>query len=354
MKLQINLSYIIVLILKITLILSEDFYKLLGIEKSASQKEMKSAYRKLSAKYHPDKNPGDKEAQEMFIKINRAYETLTDPEKKKIYDIYGEEGLAKENQLSEQNKQRGQNAYVEVEVELEELYNGATKSLNIQKNIVCPECHGTGGKLGKTTQCPKCQGRGQVIEEMDTGMGFSFKMQNICNKCGGKGIIFKETCPHCKGRKVVREDKILKVEVEKGMKDGEKIVFPRESEQHPDLIPGDLIATLKQKKHYFFHTRLGDDLYANITLNLKEAILGFEKTFKHLDGRTIKISNDKPTQPFEVRTFENEGMPVHNFASSKGALHITFIVRLPSSLTEEEKKLVQEIFKEERKAAGKQ
>lgn len=327
-------------------ILCEDFYQLLGISREASLKEMKSAYRKLSAKYHPDKNPGDKNAQDYFIKINKAYETLSDPDKRKIYDIYGEEGLQKENQLSENNMPRGQNAYVDVDVDLSELYNGVVKNLNLSKNVVCSHCHGTGGKLGQTKQCPKCKGRGSVVEQMDTGMGFSFQMQNTCNRCGGKGIVFKESCPHCKGKKVVKEDKTLRIEVEKGMKDGEKIVFPRESEQFPDTVPGDLIVTLKQKPHYFFTQRTGDNLHATLSINLKEALLGYDRSFKHLDGRYVKVTSNKPTQPFQIKTIENEGMPVHNFSSNKGVLYLKHNVKLPSKITEEERKIIEELFKD--------
>lgn len=323
---------------------NEDFYKILGVERSSTEKEMKSAYRKLSAKYHPDRNPGNKSAQDMFIKITKAYETLSDPEKRKIYDIYGEEGLSKEGQINESRKPKGQNAHVEMEVTLEELYNGTSKSFSIQKNIVCKECHGTGGKLGHTTTCPKCKGRGQVVEQMNTGMGFTFQVQNTCNRCGGKGVVFKETCPFCKGKRVVREDKTLDVNVEKGMKNKEKIVFPRESEQHPDTTPGDLVVTLNQRPHHFFNKREGDDLYANIRLNLKEALLGYNQSFRHLDGRTVNISSNKPTQPFEVKTMHEEGMPVHNFSSSKGKLYLKHIVRLPEKLTEEEKKLIEKML----------
>lgn len=322
----------------------EDFYKVLGIDKTASQKDMKSAYRKLSAKYHPDKNQGDKSAQDKFILINKAYETLSDPEKKKIYDIYGEEGLAKESQLSENHKQRGQNANVSIDVDLEELYNGTTKSFSIQKNVICAHCHGTGGKLGQTQQCPKCKGRGQVIEQMNTGMGFSFQVQNTCNRCNGKGITFKEQCPHCRGKRVVLEEKNLRVEVERGMKNKERIVFPRESEQHPDTIPGDLIVTLNQKPHYFFEERIGDDLHASLKLNLKDALLGYNTSFRHLDGRNVKVSSNKVTQPFEVKILEDEGMPMHNFASSKGKLYLKQIVRLPEKLTEEEKKIIESML----------
>lgn len=341
-----TIQRVISLLILIQAYLCEDFYKILGIDHEATEKDMKKAFRRLSVKYHPDKNPGDSQAQEMFIKINKAYETLADPEKRKIYDLYGEEGLSKEHNLQTQNKPKGQNAMVDITVDLEELYNGATKEINLQKNVVCSKCHGTGGKLGKTKQCPKCHGRGQVIENVDTGMGFTFKMQNTCNKCGGKGIVFKEVCEHCKGRRVVREDKNLRIEIERGMKDNEKIVFPREAEQHPDIVPGDLVVTLKQRAHSFFTKRQGDDLHASISLNFKEALLGYDRSFKHLDGRRVSVTSQRPIQPFAVRTLHGEGMPMHNFSSSKGNLFLKQIVRLPERLTSDERILVERLFAE--------
>ena len=183
-----------------------------------------------------------------------------------------------------------------------------------------------------------------TLEDVDTGMGFSFKMQNTCRKCGGKGIVFSEICDHCKGRRVVRENKKLLLVVEKGMKDGEKLVFHKESEQHPDITPGDLIVTLKQRPHRFFHTRSGNDLHANMDLNFKEALLGFSKRFKHLDGRDVEISAREPTQPFFVRKVVEEGMPHHKFSSQKGDLFLKMNVKLPIRLTEEEKELVKQLF----------
>ena len=333
----------IIFLTLISFVLNQDFYQLLGVDRNASVKEMKTAYRKQSSIYHPDKNPGNKEYQDMFIKITKAYETLTNPEKKQIYDIYGEEGLSKNN-LTEQNKQRGQNSYVEMEATLEDFYNGSQKTFTFSKNIICSQCHGTGGKLGQTSTCPKCNGRGQVIEDVNTGMGFTLKMQNTCNRCKGKGIVFKETCPHCRGNRVIRENKALTVTIEKGMKNGEKIIFYREAEQHPDIVPGDIVVSLIQKPHTFFTERVGDDLYANISVNLNEALLKYDKSFKHLDNRMVRIKNDKPIQPFEIKTIFGEGMPIHNFASSKGKLFLKHIVRLPSRLTEEEKQIIREIF----------
>jgi DnaJ-class molecular chaperone len=169
-------------------------------------------------------------------------------------------------------------------------------------------------------------------------------MQNNCNRCSGKGIIFSETCDNCKGRKVLKEDKKLRIDIEKGMKDGQSIIFERESEQHPDTIPGDLVVTLRQTEHKFFNMRRENDLYSTMQLNLKEALLGYSKKITHLDRREFYIEQKTPTQPFWVRKIENEGMPVHKYASQKGNLYVKFEVRLPESLTEVEKDLVNKIF----------
>lgn len=340
-----RVTFFLFLVYSMTIVIcTEDYYSILGISKDADSKQIKKAFRTLSVKYHPDKNPGDKGVHEKFMNINKAYETLSDPEKRKVYDIYGEEGLEKENNLMGHHKQKGPNARVDIHVELEDLYNGSVKELSIQKNVVCNKCHGTGGKLGKTKQCPTCKGRGVVMQDVNTGMGFTFRMQNTCDRCQGKGIIFSETCDQCRGKKVVKEDKKLRVDIEKGMKDGETIVFERESEQHPDMVPGDLVVTLRQRPHKFFHSRTGDDLHANIQLNLKEALLGYSKKIQHLDKREFYIESDRPTQPYYVRKLSSEGMPQHKFSSHKGHLYVKFNVRLPEKLSEAEKELVRQLF----------
>lgn len=324
---------------------AEDFYKLLNIKRDATDKDIKKAFRKLSLKYHPDRNHGDDLANEMYLNINKAYETLMDPEKRQIYDVYGEEGLENEQHIQNQSRMpKGPNARLDLSVDLEEIYNGNIKEMSITKNVTCKKCRGTGGKLGNTKKCNKCKGRGVVLEEMDTGMGFTMRMQNECNRCGGKGIIFAEVCDVCRGRKVVKEDKTLRIEIEKGMPDGHNIVFPRESESHPDHSPGDLILTLRTNKHKFFESRIGNDLHAHMELNLKETLLGYDKRFKHLDGREVNLKESRPTQPFWIRSIRDEGMPLFRYSSSKGDLHITFRVRLPEKLTEAEKKIVEELF----------
>ena len=324
----------------------EDFYQLLGVSRDATPKEIKKAFRALSLKYHPDRNPGDEKAHEKYIKLNRAHEVLTDPEKKEIYDIYGEEGLNKEFNLQQRGKERGPDNRLDLYVDLEDLYNGLTKTIDIEKNVVCSHCHGTGGKLGKTSQCPVCNGRGFMTRTITMGIGMQMQMQQPCDHCKGKGIIFSETCPHCKGRKLVKTHKKLELTIEKGMRNNQNIVFKGEAEQSPDRLPGDLIMTLKENKHPFFKKRKDNDLYADIQLNLKEALFGYNKKITHLDKREFYVESKKITQPDEERIITGEGMPVHKFPSQKGDLHLKFNVVLPKSLNKKEKELIREIFPE--------
>ena len=344
-----NYLSIIFLILLINSIIyinceEEDYYTLLGVSRDASTKEIKKAFRTLSLKYHPDRNPGNKKAHELYLKINKAHEVLTNPELKEIYDIYGEEGLNQQENM-ENEKERGPNARIDVSVDLEDLYNGATRIIEFEKNVICKKCHGTGGKLGKTKKCPVCKGRGSALQNIEM-FGMTMQMEQECERCGGRGIIFSEVCPHCRGRKIMRENKKLTLEIEKGMENGQKIVFKGESEQSPDTIPGDLIITLKQNKHNFFKKRIRNDLYADINLSLKEALFGYNKKIKHLDGREFYIESKKITQPDEIRVITGEGMPVHKFPSQKGDLIITFRVNLPKSLNKKERELIGEIFPE--------
>ena len=338
-------SFFLLLILYIikSIKCEEDYYELLGVSRDATTKEIKKAFRNLSLKYHPDRNPGNKKAHDLYVKINRAHEVLTDPELKEIYDIYGEEGLSEDNFHEE--KERGPNARIDISIELSDLYNGATRTVEFERNRLCPKCHGTGGKAGKTKRCPACRGKGVTYQTIEM-LGMEMQMEQECEKCGGRGKIFSEVCPHCKGKKIVKEKKKIIVEIEKGMENGQKIVFKGESEQSPDTIPGDLIITLNQKQHDFFTKRKRNDLYADIELNLKEALFGYNKKITHLDGREFYIESQKITQPNEIRVISGEGMPLHKFPSQKGDLFIKFNVKLPKSLSKKEIELIKQIFPE--------
>uniref|UniRef100_A0AAV1UNJ3 Chaperone DnaJ n=1 Tax=Peronospora matthiolae TaxID=2874970 RepID=A0AAV1UNJ3_9STRA len=338
-----------------------DFYETLGLTMEASEVEIKKAYRKLSLKYHPDKYKGDEDADSRFHAIARAYEVLSDPQKRQVYDLEGTDGLKRDEEQSKGRpsspfdaffgggsgqQQRGPDAAVDMPVTLEELYNGAQKQAQFSRHVICRKCRGTGAKGGKTSPCTKCRGKGHVIVEQQVGPGFTVQMQQPCPKCGGRGKTFKAACPFCHGHKVVEEDKVLTAEVERGMPSTHQIVFERESEQHPGMVPGDVIFRLYQVPHDRFR-RAGDGLHLDLAISLEEALLGYKKPIEHLDDRTVVLSNSQVTTPFEVRVVQNEGMPVHNYPSQLGDLHVRHEIRFPAKLSVEQKELVKKLLPED-------
>lgn len=333
-------------------------YKTLGIERDATAQQIKKAFRKLSLQYHPDKNQGNEEARKKFVEITEAYEVLSDEEKRQIYDLGGEEGLKKQNEPSSPfdmffgggggrggrgGRQKGPDFRMEFEVTLNDIYNGAEKEFNVNRKVLCMKCRGTGAKGGETTKCKKCKGKGVVMSLQQLGPGFNVQMQSNCEKCGGKGKTFKTACPHCKGKKVVPEEKSLSAVVEKGMPNGHEIVFERASEQSPETVPGDVILVVKTKNHKTY-TRKGNDLHHTMTISLKEALLGFSKELEQLDGRPITIKRDSVTYQDYVLTVPGEGMPHHNFPSDKGKLFVKFKVAFPQKLTAAQKTAIEKIF----------
>ncbi|CAH0494128.1 unnamed protein product [Peronospora farinosa] len=335
-----------------------DFYETLGLSMEATDTEIKKAYRKLSLKYHPDKNKGDENAESRFHEISRAYEVLSDPQKRQVFDLEGFEGLEREEQSSGRpsspfdaffgggGKQRGPDAGVDVSVTLEELYNGAEKKAQFARNVICRKCRGTGAKGGKTMTCKKCGGTGHILVNQKMGPGFTVQMQQPCPKCSGRGKTFKKACPVCQGHKVVKENKVLTAAIERGMPSAHEIVFERESEQRPGMMPGNVIFRLQQVPHKRFR-RAGDDLHYNLMISLEEALLGYKKPMKHLDDRTVVLSNSHVTTPFEVRIVEGEGMPVHNYPSQLGNLHVHHEIRFPTKLSVEQKELVKKLLPED-------
>lgn len=235
---------------------------------------------------------------------------------------------------------------VEIEVTLEELYNGGSRQARISRNIICPKCRGTGAKDGATQKCPVCQGRGHRLVQQQMAPGFVVQMQETCHECGGRGNIAKSKCANCNGQKVVMEEKTLTAQIERGLASDAEIRFERESEQQPGITPGDVIFKLRQAKHRIFE-RKGTDLHMEVHLSLKEALLGFDRSFRHLDGREVQLTHRGVTQPFEVRKVAGEGMPQHDVPSNKGTLYVKYIVDLPkTSLTEEAKEAIQRLFPE--------
>jgi DnaJ-related protein SCJ1 len=338
-----------------------DYYKVLGIDREADQRQIKRAFRKLSVKYHPDKNVGDADAAAKFSEISSAYEVLSNEEKRQIYDIHGDEGLKKHAQGGgmqaqhpfasmfgggqQQGGRRGPDFNMDFATTLEELYNGAERSFKISRKVVCRKCRGTGAKGGDTKKCKKCKGQGTVVQMQQLGPGFNVQMQAACDACGGKGQTFLHKCDSCKGAKLVQEDKELSATIERGMKHGEKITFERMSEQSADagLVPGNVVLNLKCKPHARF-VRKGNDLHHDMTITLREALLGFSKQLPHLDKHVVTVAQSGVTYPGQVLRMAGEGMPQHNYPSQKGTLFVKFKIKFPKVLTEEQKKLAAQLL----------
>ena len=336
----------------------------------ANERKIKSAYRKLSLKYHPDKCKTE-ECKAKFIDIQKAYDVLSDENQRRVYDNKGEAGLEEREKQQQQGgggfdpfggifghpfgfgqRQRNQDTQVQLRVGLEDLYNGREIEISVRRDVICKACRGTGADdPDHVHKCPVCGGTGVQMVRRQLAPGFVTQMQQQCSKCGGRGTIFDHVCPKCKGHKLVQENHSLTVTIERGMNDNEQITFENEGNQHPDLDPGNIIVVLQQLPHSLF-TREGDNLRMKMSITLKEALLGWRKTVKHLDQHIVEVGKSGITKPGmcvfcvleavgEVIRIEGEGMPQHNFPSQKGDLFVTITVVMPTSLSNKQKEMIQ-------------
>lgn len=346
-------------------------YDILQVQPNAGESEIKKAYYKLAKIHHPDKNQEDEKADEKFKEIKFAYEVLTDRQKREIYDQYGLEGLKDGLGGTEYEDifshifgggggmggfgggffpfdflgggmrggrgggrprvRRTQDVVYPLKVTLEDLYNGKTVPIEYDRSVICDACKGAGGK-GAPKSCTTCKGNGFVTQFRQIGPGMVQQLQSQCKDCFGEGEIKneKDRCKVCVGRKTVKEKKKLEVPIDKGMNDGQKITFSGESNQEPGVETGNLIVVLQLKEHDVF-SRVDNDLYMSYSLNITEALCGFQMVVKQLDGRVLSINNQpgEVISPGTIRGVPNEGMPMHRNPFEKGNLYIKFDVKFP-------------------------
>lgn len=342
-------------------------YDTLGVSRDATESDIRKQYRKLAMQYHPDKNPNNPAAAEKFKEISHAYEVLSDQEKRNIYNQYGEEGL-KENGGAEgfsaedifaqffggsffggprrgpPRQRKGEDIQHPLKVTLEDLYKGKTTKLSHQKTVICADCNGKGSKNPNAVRkCDACMGHGIKVTLRQIAPGMVQQIQQQCMDCRGTGEVIrdKDRCPRCGGAKVYTEKRVLEVYVDKGMVHGQRIVFPGEGDQSPDMIPGDIIVVLQQKDHPIFK-REGADLFMEQELTLHEALCGYELRITHLDDRIIRVKGTigVVVTPGEVKCIIGEGMPIHKRPYEKGQLIIKFNVTFPQSMSLESIKFI--------------
>ncbi|VDN84099.1 unnamed protein product [Brugia pahangi] len=338
------------------------YYDILGVSPTATENELKKAYRKLALKYHPDKNPNEGER---FKAISQAYEVLSDPKKRQVYDEGGEEGLSGaggggnfHNPMDifdmffggngmffshfrggERGERKVRDMIHQLPVTLEQLYNGAVKKLKLSRNIVCPACGGIGGTKDSVIRCDSCKGRGVRIEITQIRPGMVQQMQSTCNVCRGEGEVIpsKDRCKQCDGKKKIRNESVLEVHIDKGMKDGQKIVFSGQGDQEVGITPGDVVIILDEQSHDTF-VRKGHNLVMQVDLELVEALCGCTKSIATLDARHLifSIFPGEVMKHGDMRTIIGEGMPHYKNPFDKGDLLIQFAVRFPKKIMEVE------------------
>ena len=360
----------------------QDYYEVLGVAKGASDDEIKRAYRKLAVKYHPDKNPGDKQAEEMFKQVAEAYEVLSDPKKRQIYDQYGHEGLSGSgaggfgggmgfNPMDIFNAfmggsgfgsafssfgfgddegggyvNHGTNMRVRVKVTLQDVLHGVEKHLKLKKYVACQHCHGTGAKGGTEVEtCPTCKGRGHVRKVQRTILGM-MQTESVCTDCGGTGRRIKTRCPHCNGEGIVQAEEVVDVRIPAGVQEGMQITqegggnAARRGGQ-----PGDLYILIEEEKQDQF-IRQDATLVHNLLIDVPTAALGGDVEIPLVEGtRTHRIPAG--TQPGTQLRLAGQGLPsvdgYGRVSYSRGDLIVNVQVYVPEALDADERKVLEDL-----------
>ena len=352
------------------------YYDILGVSKSANLDEMKKAYKKMCLKWHPDKNPDNiEQAKNEFQKIQEAYEVLSDENKRNIYDKYGKEGLNQQPNdfpdandifarvfggnpfmsnfmnmgvnvnINEQKMQVSPNKLFHLELSLEDIFNGSTKQLNIRRRIKCSTCFATGTKSGKSPKCETCNGKGVRTMIRQIGPGMIQQSTTQCNICNGTGKVTKDSdkCETCNGGKYEFETKMIDIEIERGIKNGEHIRLRGLADEVDNAAEsGDIILEINEKKREDMY-REGDNLIVKKSILLSEALCGLSLAFKHLNDEIIVIETDKIIKPNMRHTIS--GLGFYNKSNkSNGDLIFEFYIVFPENIQENRKDLIKKLL----------
>jgi len=340
---------------------TEGLYKTLGVKKDASTEAIKKAYKRLALRHHPDRGGNA----EKFKEITKAHEILTDERKRADYDEGGLDmveggggcgggptdifdlftGGGGGRRRGRRGKRKGEDVQFPLKLELQDLYMGTTKKLRLTRNIICKTCKGKGGTGVRT--CIECKGQGRVMVIRQLGPSMIQQMQKACSKCDGRGEVISAggRCKDCGGKKVTSSTKTLNVNINKGMRHGQKVVFQGEADEAPDIIPGNVVVVLQQKKHPLFR-REGRHLLMTRKLSLRESLCGFEFVVNHLDGRRLLVKS-RPNVVYKhgsTMMIEDEGMQDIRGMPGNLYIEIEVIFKKAKELNELQLKTLKEVL----------
>ena len=355
-----------------------DYYEVLGIDKSASANDIKRAYRKLAIQYHPDKNPGDKDAEEKFKEAAEAYSVLSDPDKKARYDQFGHAGLGGAaggggfngagmdmNDIfsmfgdifggggfggfggrgaSHPMKNRGTDLRVKVKMNLQEIASGITKKFKLKKYVPCPHCNGSGAEGNAMETCPDCKGSGRVIRTQQSFFGM-MRTEVPCPRCSGEGKIIKNKCSHCNGDGIVMGEEVVEVNIPAGVHDGMQLSMRGKGNAGKrNGIAGDLLILVEEEQHPTL-VRDGSDLIYSLLLDIPTAVLGGQAEIPTIEGKA-KITIEPGTQPNKVMRLRGKGLPALN-GYNRGDIIVNISIYIPETLSKDEKKAFENFRKSE-------
>ncbi len=355
-----------------------DYYEVLGVSKTATIDEIKKAYRKLALQYHPDKNPGDKNAEERFKEAAEAYSVLSDADKRAKYDRFGHAGLGGQQGFSsaedifshfgsifddlginfgfggggfggfggraQKTVHRGSNLRVSAKMTLKDIAEGKKTKIKVNKYITCQHCHGSGSEDGKVDTCPTCKGSGQIVQNTRSIFGI---MQQVspCPTCGGEGKIIKNKCKHCQGNGVVKGEEIIDIAIPAGVADGMQFSLRGKGNAGArNGVAGDLIVQIQEEKNDTF-IRNGENLIYSLFISISQAVLGDSIEIPTIDGTTtVKIPAG--IQSGDTVRVKGKGLPILN-GYGRGDLIVNVTVWIPKKINKEEETMFKELGQHE-------
>ena len=352
-----------------------DYYEVLGVDKNASEDDIKKAYRRIAIKYHPDRNPGNKEAEEKFKEAAEAYDVLHDPQKRQQYDQFGFDapggfggfgggGFSMDDIFSmfgsvfgdagfggfgsrgghTERKVRGGDLRLKVKMTLQEVSTGVTKKFRVKKDITCPHCNGTGAEAGTSAEtCPTCHGSGYTVQTRQTLFGI-MQTQGACPTCHGEGKVIKNKCSHCGGDGVIKGEEVVEIKIPAGVADGMVLtVRGKGNAGAHNGIPGDIQVFVSEEPNDTF-VRQDNDLIYNLLLDFPTAALGGEVKIPTIDGKNVKINLEPGIQPGTTKRLRGKGLPaVQGYGMGNGDIIVNISVYVPKTLSRSERETLEKL-----------